>query len=445
MLLRKYFVPLVPWDPNLLWQNFKEHLKQSGYNMKQRADYQLARDQIESGNLDRLYDVAGHDKAEFQEEYKNPRMINARSLKYRALVGPSAHAMEQAVYSLEIRGHKIFIKHVPVAERAGYIMNVQQPGSVVYETDHSAFEAHMAPEIMDVCEIALYKYMLANVPDSEFLIDKYVKGLTGVNRSRHEGFKTFCRGRRMSGDMVTSLGNGFTNLCCAAWVMYRCGYNFDEYDSFFEGDDGLIQASAPVGERRKPTTVQFHELGFEVKMAQRTSIAESTFCTMVADEVDRQNIIDPAVALCKFGWTFAAGKENKKLHKSFLRAKALSLKCEAPGCPIVRALADFGLRVTKGVQAKFDFKERWWLEQVGIDLQLGAPKAGTLERADAVTIGLGSRYAMERLFGVPVCAQIKIETWLAGLNDIREFDSPDIIALMRDTWFNYYELHSLEV
>jgi len=438
MLLRRFFKPLDAHDPNFEWPNYIEHLRDAGYSTRQIEDYDRAHEELETGDYSRLYELKGHTKPEFYPEYKHNRMINARNMKFRALLGPVAHAMEAYIYDFEIRGHKVFIKHVPVSERARYIIQNTSPGSAVYETDHSAFEAHMAPQVMECCEVALYRYLLKNHPRRSFVMEHIVKALVGINKSVHNGFVTRCRGRRMSGDMVTSLGNGFTNMCVLAYTLYRCGYNYDDCDFFVEGDDGVTQVSVPLasGGRRLPHEGDFKNLGFEVKMAKRSSFAESTFCTIVADEQVGEVLIDPAEALVKFGWTFSNDKLNPKLHKQLLHAKALSLLCEAPACPIVRALADYGIRVTRGVAPRFDRLERWWTSQLELT-------DGHIAYCLSKSVDARSRYVVEHEFGVPIALQLHVERYLAGLESLRALDDPIILSMMKPVWFHYYDNHSM--
>jgi len=240
-------------------------------------------------------------------------MINARSDRFKVLTGPYFKCIERELYQ-----RPEFIKHIPVCERPKYIEDyVQRVGGRYVETDHSAFEAHMTPEIMKAIEFQLYDYMLQYVDKHDVRYHIH-QALGGKNVCKFANCTMTVRGGRMSGDMCTSLGNGFTNLMIMNYVCSKLG---SKCTGVVEGDDGLF-----VVEGRVPTVEDFSPVGFELKLAERLTPAESHFCGMIYAEGTYENIIDPSALLCKFGWSTSQqrmGGERTRL--GLLRAKALSL------------------------------------------------------------------------------------------------------------------------
>lgn len=367
-----------------------------------------------------------HCKPEFYTEYKNPRMINSRSDEFKVIFGPICKAMESVVYGLQLNGHCAFIKHVPVAERARHIIEcLYSPNARYIETDHTAFEAHFTPDVMNACELPLYEHLMSLLPQSRALTALVRRALSGKNKCVFRGFTTTCNGVRMSGDMCTSLGNGFTNLMM---VLFACAEHGSHCDGFVEGDDGVFAVSGVI-----PGKDYYERLGMELKMEIREDLGTTTFCGIVCDTTVRDNLISPAENLCKFGWTFSAMKLQPKHHRGLLRAKAMSLLFEAPSCPIVKSLALYGLRVTSDCEIIRDARNSWWEDQVLATLS--NPRARELALAP---IDPKSRIVVERVFGISIDAQIAVEHYLDSKSDISPLSHPIITDLMSAAWKDYF-------
>lgn len=153
-------------------------------------------------------------KDEFYLEYKHPRLINSRHDMFKCVSGPYFKLIEKELFSLPW-----FIKKIPVSERADYIMDrVYTPGGVYIATDYTAFETHFTKEMMQIVEFQLYKYLTRNLPSKH---DFYgmLEVISGVNKLYSHNFSVELEATRMSGEMCTSLGNGFSNLM---FMLYAC-------------------------------------------------------------------------------------------------------------------------------------------------------------------------------------------------------------------------------
>lgn len=253
-------------------------------------------------------------KDENYVEFKHARGIYARDDVAKCYFGPFFKCIENQLYK-----HPAFIKHVPVDERAEYISEMLDvPGNVFIQTDYSSYESHFSPKLMKSCEFVLYEYMLRDVPRGLEGLWVMKTVLQGVNPIKNKFFSCVITACRMSGEMNTSLGNGFANLMLYSFQCSRLGI---EAVGVVEGDDGLF--SAKPG--KHPTTDMFTESGCIIKLNTFTSLSEASFCGLLFDETDKQIITDPVKVLLKFGWTtkqYAGARQNKL--KSLMRVKAMS-------------------------------------------------------------------------------------------------------------------------
>lgn len=159
----------------------------------------------------------------------------------------------------------------------------------VYEIDFTAFES-LHPSVMNVIEGQLYDWAWG--PTRARL---YMKGLTGRNimTNRNAGLRATCDGRRMSGEMTTSLGNGFTNLVVLKYVIASKGGHFQ---GLVEGDDSVFVSDVEI------TAADFLPLGFQAKVECRESATLANFCGLTFGD-DRQIIKDPRKVFAGFAWS----------------------------------------------------------------------------------------------------------------------------------------------
>lgn len=343
-------------------------------------------------------------KTEFYTEWKNARIINGPTDEFKAWSGPKFRAIEDAVYCLPE-----FIKHTPVPDRPGLIRGMVRPGVRYYQTDFTAFESHFLPAILSVCECELYRYCLSDDNDSDFLCSI----IEGEHRMRtRSGVRVVSKGRRMSGDMCTSLGNGFTNLMLAKFLVHKLGGKIHGY---VEGDDGLFASTVEL------TTESYASLGFKIKIDEVVHPCEASFCGMVFAE-SGQIIREPRKFLMGFGWTSSFINAGPRIMDELLRAKALSAVYETPHCPIVGAIARYALKMTPHANPRF-IDDGYHVPPDMVDIPDFNPAADT-------------RDLFARLFRIPPPVQLLAEGYAnAGLFDrIAELIPPSAVqaAFARD-------------
>lgn len=441
--VRTHYIP-IPADADVSVPTWLKN--NHNYTDARKRELQALYDELDYLR-DTDFDISGFIKREAYLSYKPPRGINSRSDAYKMDCGPFFKHMEEQVYAQPcyhdgvldagdaMSGYGPFIKHIPTHLRPAFIVNMlgAYPGPV-YETDYSQFEKHFIPEVMSSVEMVLYKHMLKNFPDQ---YDRIKRTMCGENRCNYKSFRITIEGRRMSGEMCTSLGNGFSNLMLMKFAAHLKG-GFAE--GVIEGDDALFYSSVPL------TPEDFADLGFDIKILKHDDLLKSSFCGLVMSS-DFSLLKDPRKILCKFGWSLSPYRKcSLKVRMGLLRGKALSLAYENPRCPVVAALAKRVLVFTQGQVARFGtgYQEdqiRLWQAQFS-DVTSQALIAGPT---------LTTRTEFAELFNFPVSLQYRIEDiisrwdgspcddplmqflFASGYDDLKDFDHHyvrDSVSLM---------------
>jgi hypothetical protein len=370
-------------------------------------------------------------KDETYVEFKHARGINARHDRFKVEVGPTFKQIEDAVYRL-----KYFIKHTPVADRPKKIAELLRAGRKIYATDYTAFESLFTAEIMDAVEFQLYDFMTQYLPNHDYFMDLMYSVLAGTNILQNKFWSMKLPATRMSGEMCTSLGNGFSNLMFMLFVAYKSGV---EVDGFVEGDDGIF-VNMRGGDLKSDL---FTRLGLKIKLEEHEDICSASFCGIIFDPSDNIPIADPRKILASFGWCtnrYHGSKPGKKL--DLLRVKSLALKFQYPGCPIVSALADYGLRMTKGRDVRNLVREKL---QVSEWERARLVECLKVDPMTFVPVGQASRLLVEKKFGLSVETQLKIEEYLSVKDDVCPLQLDFLDVMVHRSWtayFSSYAAHS---
>lgn len=358
-------------------------------------------------------------KSETYLKYKHARGINSRTDAAKCYFGPAFHAIEKRVYEIPA-----FIKKIPVRARPKYIMDMlgKYPGPFK-ETDYSQFEKHFVPHVMASIEMELYSWMLRNFPER---LAHIKRAMLGTNRCTNINFRLDIKGRRMSGEMCTSLGNGFSNLMLLLFTAYRKG---GKAEGVVEGDDALFYSDVPV------STEDFRELGFTIKMLEHEHLLRSSFCGMVCSR-DLATMTDPLKVLLNIGWTHSPMMNSPALLPGLLKAKALSLAYEHPQCPILFKLSEVILRHTGFATPRFE--SNWYEASLNAEVMQFADETKLLMRLGPSS---STREDFAEHFGISVACQLAVEAELEGWSG-GELDGPNIRGLFDETFNDcrdYYE------
>lgn len=364
-------------------------------------------------------------KDEHYVDYKHARGIYARDEAAKIFFGPWFKLIEEQVYK-----QPEFIKHVPVRDRPAYIYDkLYADGNKYIATDYSSFEAHFSKEIQSNCEFVLYEHMLSKVPNGKEVLDIMKEVLTGTNFIFNKFIKAKVEARRMSGEMCTSLGNGFSNLM---WMRMVCADLGLQCIGVVEGDDGLFSF-----QERTPTTEDFVKYGFSIKLDTYSHISKAGFCGQLFDEHDRKVVTDPYKVVSLFGWTTVRYlRARTNTHKMLLRCKSLSMMAQYPGCPIIGAMAEYGLRVTRSFDVCGFIERRRDLDIYHLDQLRSASKERIYVREEP---GMGTRLLFEELYGISIEEQRNIESYFDSLNTIQPLSIRELSENCHYSWRHYYD------
>jgi hypothetical protein len=377
--------------------------------------------------------VNGFIKDETYPDFKQPRGINARCDAAKVLTGPIFHQIELELFKLP---H--FIKKIPKHKRADYIYDyLYDPNSVYYASDYKSFESHFTKEILHTIEFEFYLYMCKDLVCLPFFKWFLYNIVAGWNDIKFSFFRIIIEATRMTGEMNTSLGNGFANLMLTLYCAWVSGYDPNIFRVLIEGDDGLSR----LDPTRLLNVDVFKDCGFTIEAEVHLDLCTAGFCGNVFDPEDRIIITDVREAMVAIGWTtnrYAKSKRSKI--KGLLRAKAMSLLYEYPGCPVLQSLASYLIRVTEGYRANPGVMNMYQKEQAILMYeymqQFGLPTR---------PVPSNTRYLVERLYNIPVDVQLQWEAYFDNCTELKPFDS----SLLRDvcpvSWSTYFSIYSSEL
>lgn len=446
-------------------------LASTNYPEWRKADLRKKWAKIEKmTNLKKMHTVVkSFMKDEFYGEWKHGRGINSRTDEFKCAVGPIFKLIEKAVFK-----NKHFIKFVPVAMRPHVIAaRLFRVGQKFVTTDYSSFESLFTSEMMEACEFELYGWMTQNLPEGDLFMKLVRQVLGGKNQCHWKDFIVEVLATRMSGEMCTSLGNGFSNLMLALFLAIVADHlgpdptdqqvddwasgilllpeddelmkvldPDDEVDGFVEGDDGVFSFAGNI-----PATPLYSKLGMVVKLEVHENLSTASFCGIVFDERDQRNLTDPLEVLAKFGYAnnrYLRVGQKKSL--MLLRCKALSLAHQYPGSPIIQSLAFYGLRVSAPVQHYV----KGWVQRggpAGISMWERDQLIKAIEEQDSIRpaeIGYGSRTLVEKLWRIPPHVQMAVESTLDAKCDLLPLNLPDLAAHVPHAWTKMWDAYSVK-
>lgn len=410
-------------------------LQNTNYNQARKAELLRKIRELRDPWNRRYHRVKSFVKDEFYPDYKHARAINSRADEFKCLTGPIFQRISDVLFS-----RPEFIKKVPIHERPDTILrDLYREGGIYMLTDFSSFEAHFRKFLMEDCEFILYEYMTQFLPDGPKFMKLIRKVIAGTNHIAFKNILMEIEATRMSGEMNTSLGNGFANLMI---ILYICSITpgCENPRAKVEGDDSITSVTGVA-----PTTQQFTDFGCRIKLEKVTDICRASFCGMVFDIEDKAIITDPREVLATFGWTSHRYiKSRKNVHLTLLRCKALSLAYQYPACPILSVLARRMLYFTRSFETKrfVDKQGKFLFNQYDIELFRYAEMRNRQGLLLFAAPGIKTRKLVEELYGITIEDQISIENYIESMEEIGPLDSPVILALMPVTWCDYYAKYS---
>ena len=258
---------------------FEEWLSKTHYSESRKSQLRTAREAMERlDDVSKIKIVEAHNKWEFYDKIKPNRFVNARNDMAKCYIGPIFWAISKTVNHLPW-----FVKHYGFHERSKVIKKLLGKAVAKYcITDYTSFESQFIKEAMEMIEFELYKFMVDDLPGKDHYLNFFNEVLAGVFTIQYEFFNMKIEATRMSGEMNTSLGNGFANLLLFYYAVhlqekiYIKELNSNKHietviKGFVEGDDGVFLVEPP---ECIPTAELLSSLGFNLKIEVVDSFAE---------------------------------------------------------------------------------------------------------------------------------------------------------------------------
>lgn len=256
------------------------------------------------------------------------------------------------------------------------------------------------------------------------------KVLGGRNLIKNKNLSLEVEATRMSGEMCTSLGNGWSNLMFNLFMAEEKG---SEIVGVVEGDDGLFRVDGPIA-----SADDFAKLGLNVKLEEHDRVETASFCGQIFDPHSLVVICDPRKVLNSVGWLdaeYVGARRGKQL--GLLRAKAWSFGYQYPECPIVSAMARAILRLTRGHDQRVVLKGRnldsYHRAQYEAIFREQRPELDKPIRP-------GTRDLMETVYGITPLDQMRVEKFFDDMEDIVQI--PNFFP--NDSWSAYAQKYVVE-
>ncbi len=396
--------------------SFEHWIENTNYSNSRREELRLVYKSIQESDValfsKKMNKVKCFIKDEGYPEYKNARGIYARSDYFKVIFGPLCKAMEDVLYK-----HPAFIKHVPVVDRAKYVYDRLSGRNHYVATDYTGFECHFTPRIMNIIEFQFYRHLF-QTSEHFMLLEQCLRVLSGWNECRFRNLSANILARRMSGEMNTSLGNGFSNYMLYLFINHHIGNT--NYDCVIEGDDCLGAFDGTV-----PTKEMYEECGFTVKIEHHTRLEKASFCGLIFDTDSFVSIADPTKHILNVSWCSKKyANSSSKTRTELLRGKGFSLVTQYRGVPILQSLGLAILRLTAGNRYKLDLS---WFERKEFSTNV-----------DPLEVNMSSRVLMSEVFGYSVEEQLCIENFYDTLPSLSDYFHPLIYDHCNDDQKHYF-------
>lgn len=341
----------------------------------------------------------------------DPRAIQFRNAKYCVELARFLKPIEEHLYALSGVGRgvpptRVVAKGLNQPERADLLVEKLRSFSDprIIELDASRFDGHVDVEQLKI-EHSVYTHCCH---DPYFALLLSWQLMNRVTSSRGMRYKV--KGKRMSGDMNTALGNCILMIVMLVAFMVWC----KKWDILDDGDDVLlIVESRDVPRILGTIKAHFLTYGHELKVEKVSDeLVDVEFCQskVIEFEVGKYKFVrNPwkvlSCALTGIKYYNQQGARPKLLYSIGLCELVLGL-----GVPVLQEFALAILRncgVTKGLELPHDSammaRVRRELRYLGLR---------TLERIDPRPVQECARESFARAFGMSRVEQVKVETSL---------------------------------
>lgn len=338
----------------------------------------------------------------------DPRMIQYRTPQYCVALGQWLKPLEHWFYTNCNWGAGI-----PAGRVVAKGLNPQQRGDLiaakfrkfrrcrVLSLDASRFDQHVSRELLER-EHSFYLRVLRNPRELRSLLSWQLDNTTRCSR----GYQYACRGRRLSGDMNTAIGNCVLMIGMLSSVMRELDVSWDLLD---DGDDCLLFVEEDdLQHVLQVLPREFLEFGMELRVDKvASSIEEVVFCQGHPVLVGKHYVMAPepskvlSQTLC--GLRFGL---SRRLDRAMTGTLGVAYSNLYSGVPI---LAEFSKCLVRwgGSPSKFAwedesqrFKYTHWCSM----------KKCTVEEPDGA-----ARESFHKAYGIDPGQQVQVERELRGM------------------------------
>lgn len=385
------------------------------------------------------FDIDCHIKFESYVEAKQFRGIYSRKDFFKTIYGPLIMAIGKLFFKL-----KWFVKHLDTDAKIERMLRLfGGPFRKLFTNDFSAFESTFVKLLM-VIEVEFILFCCQCLP--QFYLYMYILMQTkfGYNKMRFREFVVWLVAKRYSGEMDTSLCNSFVNLLFICFLLFKAGHDWSFFEDHFppqiEGDDSIGVYVYPLD----PTLLR--RLGANAKFEFFDSINDASFCGMIFADGESCVLRDPISYLLDFGYAnYRYLNSSERVLDLLLRAKSLSLLYTYYGCPILRELALYGLRVTRQIAfrstllryLKLDDADEWHRGKYLSMLSSNFSKQLEWAVTDS------ARHMVFLRYGISFDDQITIEKYICSLTTKTILSHDLILDLAGSDRSDYYANHCI--
>lgn len=345
---------------------------------------------------DEMAQVGGFIKEESYPNFKVPRNICAASDAHKVFFGPWFNLVEKIC-----KNSPHSIKAIPVMERVSYVRERLEKIGITYAaTDHTGFESGLSRIWIELIIVNFMRPLLGHLEGYD-IFERQLFKIAGKKKVDFMEWWFTLEATQFSGTRFTSFWNW---LCNHVGILFVAKMSDCEIDHICEGDDAII---AEIRGQLDPKWYKC--LCQDVKFDRYENLGDASFVGNLYT-VDGDMIKDPWKIATNLGWsTSQYTAANSTTLKVLARSKAQSILAELPNCPILSTVAHQLLLLTEDVknkQALVESKMRLNEYQKEKMLQLREVK---LDLSAHPKISLGTRLDFERIFGIPLATQLRIE------------------------------------
>jgi len=274
--------------------------------------------------------------------------------------------------------------------------------------DFESFEAHHTGVKYQISQF-WKRHVLQNVFGAQHFFDLESQLGSENNECQFKDVFVAVWQRLMSGKMTTSSDNAVLDLCLMLFMMLRTRYphltseelvdHCDECPLIVEGDDNMSLSSWPKAQ------CLIDGLGIKLKMEHHSDFSQGSFCGIVADYDNLENVVDPRKVLADFGvleMKWAGARPSRAI--ALVRAKAFSYGFAYGACPVVASYARYILRVTSGHDARWAVQHQDWYYRGLVDDAIRIGHNNLFREVQAST-----RLLVAKLYGVSLEQQKVME------------------------------------